>query len=52
MSAKPKVIVTRRLPAPVERALETRTAMGMRVVENLRAFFDGRKPPDALSARG
>jgi hypothetical protein len=24
----------------------------MRVVENLRAFFDGRKPPDALSARG
>ncbi|HUF70944.1 MAG TPA: D-glycerate dehydrogenase [Longimicrobiales bacterium] len=40
------------LPHIGSATLETRTAMGMRVVENLRAFFDGRKPPDALSARG
>lgn len=28
---------------------ETREAMGMRVVENLVAFFDGRRPPDQVS---
>lgn len=28
---------------------ETRIAMGMRVVENLLAFFGGRTPPDAIS---
>lgn len=28
--------------------LETRTAMGMRAVENLRAFFAGREPPDRV----
>lgn len=27
---------------------ETRVAMGMRVVENLRAFFSGREPPDRV----
>jgi lactate dehydrogenase-like 2-hydroxyacid dehydrogenase len=26
--------------------VETRTAMGMRAVENLTAFFEGRAPPD------
>lgn len=28
---------------------ETRTAMGMKVVENLAAFFDGREPPDRVA---
>jgi len=28
---------------------ETRTAMGMRVVENLTAFFEGREPPDRVA---
>ncbi|HAF56145.1 MAG TPA: D-glycerate dehydrogenase [Thauera sp.] len=28
---------------------ETREAMGMRVVDNLIAFFDGRRPPDQVS---
>ena len=28
---------------------ETRIAMGMRVIDNLRAFFDGRPPPDAVN---
>ncbi len=28
---------------------ETREAMGMRVVDNLVAFFDGRRPPDQVS---
>ncbi|TDW16819.1 lactate dehydrogenase-like 2-hydroxyacid dehydrogenase [Rhizobium azibense] len=27
---------------------ETRTAMGMKVVENITAFFDGREPPDRV----
>lgn len=27
---------------------ETRTAMGMKVVENITAFFDGRDPPDRI----
>ncbi|MBV7522169.1 D-glycerate dehydrogenase [Ensifer sp. ENS12] len=27
---------------------ETRIAMGMRVIENLKAFFSGRSPPDAV----
>ncbi|MCF6112129.1 2-hydroxyacid dehydrogenase [Mesorhizobium muleiense] len=27
---------------------ETRTAMGMKVVENISAFFDGREPPDRV----
>jgi lactate dehydrogenase-like 2-hydroxyacid dehydrogenase len=28
---------------------ETRTAMGMKVVENISAFFDGRDPPDRIA---
>ncbi|RWF66202.1 MAG: D-glycerate dehydrogenase [Mesorhizobium sp.] len=28
---------------------ETRTAMGMKVVENISAFFDGRDPPDRVA---
>ncbi len=28
---------------------ETRTAMGMKVVENNSAFFDGRDPPDRIA---
>ena len=28
---------------------ETRTAMGMKVVENIAAFFDGRDPPDRIA---
>lgn len=28
---------------------ETRIAMGMRVIDNLLAFFDGRRPPDAVN---
>ncbi|MGB0746294.1 MAG: D-glycerate dehydrogenase, partial [Alphaproteobacteria bacterium] len=28
--------------------IETRTAMGLKVVENLVAFFDGETPPDQL----
>ena len=28
---------------------ETRVAMGMRVIDNLLAFFDGRRPPDAVN---
>ena len=28
---------------------ETRTAMGMRALDNLRAFFAGREPPDAVT---
>jgi lactate dehydrogenase-like 2-hydroxyacid dehydrogenase len=28
---------------------ETRTAMGMKVVENISAFFDGREPPDRIA---
>ena len=28
---------------------ETRTAMGMKVVENITAFFDGREPPDRVA---
>ncbi|MQW13081.1 D-glycerate dehydrogenase [Sinorhizobium meliloti] len=28
---------------------ETRIAMGMRVIDNLKAFFDGHRPPDALN---
>ena len=28
---------------------ETRTAMGMKVVENVTAFFDGRDPPDRVA---
>jgi len=28
---------------------ETRTAMGMKVVENISAFFDGREPPDRVA---
>jgi len=38
------------LPHIGSATLETRTAMGMRVVENLRAFFDGASPPDMVSA--
>jgi lactate dehydrogenase-like 2-hydroxyacid dehydrogenase len=28
---------------------ETRTEMGMKVVENITAFFDGRDPPDRVA---
>jgi lactate dehydrogenase-like 2-hydroxyacid dehydrogenase len=28
---------------------ETRTAMGMKVVENITAFFDGHDPPDRIA---
>jgi len=28
---------------------ETRTAMGMKVIENVSAFFDGREPPDRIA---
>ena len=27
---------------------ETRVAMGLRAVDNVRAFFDGRAPPDQV----
>jgi lactate dehydrogenase-like 2-hydroxyacid dehydrogenase len=37
------------LPHLGSATLETRTAMGMRVAENLDAFFDGREPPDRVS---
>ncbi len=30
---------------------ETRTAMGMKVVDNITAFFDGRSPPDRVARR-
>lgn len=40
------------LPHIGSATMETRTAMGMRAVENLRAFFEGRSPPDAVSAPG
>ncbi len=40
------------LPHLGSASLETRTAMGMRAVENLRAFFAGRPPPDLLTAAG
>lgn len=36
------------LPHLGSATLETRTAMGMRVAENLRAFFDEQRVPDAL----
>jgi lactate dehydrogenase-like 2-hydroxyacid dehydrogenase len=38
------------LPHLGSATLETRTAMGMRVAENLRAFFDEQPVPDALKA--
>jgi lactate dehydrogenase-like 2-hydroxyacid dehydrogenase len=47
--AAPNIVL---LPHIGSATLETRTAMGMRAVENLRAFFDGRPVPDAVSARG
>ena len=28
---------------------ETRTAMGMKVVDNITAFFEGREPPDRVA---
>ena len=36
------------LPHLGSATLETRTAMGMRAVENLRAWFRGEAPPDRL----
>jgi glyoxylate reductase len=36
------------LPHIGSATLETRTAMGMRAIENLRAFFAGREPPDRV----
>jgi lactate dehydrogenase-like 2-hydroxyacid dehydrogenase len=40
------------LPHLGSATLETRTAMGLRVADNLDAFFDGREPPDRVSPRG
>ena len=37
------------LPHLGSATLETRTAMGMKVVENITAFFDGRDPPDRIA---
>jgi lactate dehydrogenase-like 2-hydroxyacid dehydrogenase len=36
------------LPHIGSASVETRTAMGMRALENLRAFFAGREPPDRV----
>jgi len=36
------------LPHLGSASLETRVAMGMRVVDNLTAFFEGKEPPDKL----
>ena len=43
--ALPNVVL---LPHIGSAAIETRTAMGMRALENLRAFFAGREPPDRV----
>jgi lactate dehydrogenase-like 2-hydroxyacid dehydrogenase len=40
------------LPHIGSATIETRIAMGMRAVENLRAFFEGRPVPDRVSAPG
>jgi lactate dehydrogenase-like 2-hydroxyacid dehydrogenase len=37
------------LPHLGSATLETRVAMGMRVVENLDAFFAGKAPPDVVA---
>lgn len=37
------------LPHLGSATMETRTAMGMRVVANLEAFFEGREPPDRVA---
>ncbi len=37
------------LPHMGSASVETRTAMGLRAVENLRAFFAGRPPPDRVA---
>jgi lactate dehydrogenase-like 2-hydroxyacid dehydrogenase len=37
------------LPHLGSATVETRTAMGMRAVENLTAFFEGRAPPDRVA---
>lgn len=37
------------LPHLGSATVETRTAMGMKVVENVTAFFDGRDPPDRIA---
>jgi lactate dehydrogenase-like 2-hydroxyacid dehydrogenase len=41
----PNVVV---LPHIGSATVETRTAMGLQAVDNLRAFFDGREPPDRV----
>ena len=55
---KPRTLLIRRWPQGVEQALaerstpsteETRTAMGMKVVDNVTAFFSGREPPDRVA---
>jgi lactate dehydrogenase-like 2-hydroxyacid dehydrogenase len=38
------------LPHLGSATMESRTAMGMRAVENLVAFFEGREPPDVVAA--
>ena len=40
------------LPHLGSATVETRTAMGMRAVTNLRAFFSGETMPDLLAPRG
>ena len=38
------------LPHLGSATIESRTAMGMRAVDNLDAFFEGRRPPDVVGA--
>jgi lactate dehydrogenase-like 2-hydroxyacid dehydrogenase len=45
LRAAPNVVL---LPHIGSASLETRTAMGMRALDNLRAFFAGRTPPDVV----
>jgi glyoxylate reductase len=44
--ALPNVVL---LPHLGSATLETRTAMGLKAVENLRAFFRGEDPPDRVA---
>ena len=37
------------LPHLGSASMETRVAMGMRVIDNLKAFFDGEKPHDRVA---
>lgn len=46
LKSMPNVVLLPHLGSATE---ETRTAMGMKVVENLEAFLDGRDPPDRVA---